>query len=53
MIEKDEAEQMVKEKVDTENLRKHMYAVSAIMERLEEELGKDRGCGPVLDFYTI
>ncbi len=41
MIEKDEAFKMVKENVDTQNLRKHMYAVSAIMERLAEEFGED------------
>ncbi len=42
MIEKEKAREMVKDKVDTGNLRKHMYAVSAIMEKLAEELGKDQ-----------
>ena len=41
MIEKKEAEDLISEKVSTENLRKHMYAVSAIMEELASELGKD------------
>ncbi len=38
MIGKNEAEKMVRDRVDTENLRKHMYAVSAIMGELAEEL---------------
>lgn len=41
MIDNKKAEGMVKEKIDTKNLRKHMYAVSAIMEKLAEELDKD------------
>ncbi|MCJ7450642.1 MAG: HDIG domain-containing protein [Candidatus Nanohaloarchaeota archaeon QJJ-9] len=41
MIPKEEAEDLVKEKVDNENLRNHMYAVSSIMEKLGEELGKN------------
>lgn len=41
MISKEKAEEMVKEKVDTVNLRKHMYAVEAIMRELAGELGKD------------
>ena len=42
MLEDREATDMVEGKVDTENLRKHMYAVSAIMEKLAEEFGEDR-----------
>ncbi len=42
MIQEDEAHEMVKENVGTENLRKHMYAVSAIMERLAREFDKDK-----------
>ncbi|KXA99719.1 hypothetical protein AKJ41_04990 [candidate division MSBL1 archaeon SCGC-AAA259O05] len=38
---KDKAEEMVRKKVDTENLRKHMYAVSAIMGELADELDGD------------
>ncbi|MFP4045719.1 MAG: HD domain-containing protein [Candidatus Aenigmatarchaeota archaeon] len=41
MISEDRALEKVKENVDTENLRKHMYAVSAIMERLAEEFEED------------
>ncbi len=41
MIEIEKAEEMVRERVDTENLRKHMYAVSAIMRKLAERLGED------------
>jgi len=41
MIEKDKAEEMIGKKVDTENLRKHMCAVSAIMGELAEKLGED------------
>lgn len=41
MIGKDRAEEMVDENVDTENLRKHMYAVSAIMKKLAKKLNKD------------
>jgi len=41
MIEESKAEEMVKDRVDTENLRKHMYAVSAIMEELAKKLDKD------------
>lgn len=41
MLDEDKGMEMVKENVDTENLRKHMYAVSAIMERLAEEFGED------------
>lgn len=41
MIGEDEARELVGEKIDTENLEKHMYAVSAIMKRLAEELGED------------
>ncbi len=37
MINEDRALDMVREEVDTKNLRKHMYAVSAIMERLARE----------------
>ncbi|UOY09384.1 HDIG domain-containing metalloprotein [Methanonatronarchaeum sp. AMET6-2] len=38
MIGKNQAEEMVRNRVDTENLKKHMYAVSAIMGELAEEL---------------
>lgn len=41
MIDEQSAEKMVKDKIDTDNLRKHMYAVEAIMKRLAEELDKD------------
>ncbi len=41
MISEDRAEEMVKEKVEEKNLRKHMYAVSAIMGELAEELEED------------
>ncbi|MFP4116442.1 MAG: HDIG domain-containing metalloprotein [Candidatus Aenigmatarchaeota archaeon] len=41
MLDEKRAYEKVKENVDTENLRKHMYAVSAIMERLAEEFGED------------
>ncbi|OUJ18781.1 putative HD superfamily hydrolase [Methanonatronarchaeum thermophilum] len=41
MIGKNEAENMVIDRVDTENLRNHMYAVSAIMEELAKELDAD------------
>lgn len=41
MIEEEKAKELVEEKVSTENLRKHMYAVSAIMEELAKKLRKD------------
>ncbi|WGI18007.1 HDIG domain-containing metalloprotein [Methanonatronarchaeum sp. AMET-Sl] len=41
MIGEDEAENMVIEWVDTENLRKHMYAVSAIMGEVAKEFDGD------------
>ncbi|MFP4633988.1 MAG: HDIG domain-containing metalloprotein [Candidatus Aenigmatarchaeota archaeon] len=41
MIKKTKAEDLVKEEVDTENLRKHMYAVSAVMEELASRLDRD------------
>ncbi len=41
MIKEAEAREMVKKNVTTENLRKHMYAVSSIMEKLAEEFGED------------
>lgn len=41
MISKGRALELVEDKVETKNLRKHMYAVSAIMKKLAEKLGKD------------
>lgn len=41
MLSQQKAIDMVKEEVSTENLRKHMYAVSAIMERLAGEFDGD------------
>lgn len=41
MISIEEAEEMVKEKVSNENLRKHMYAVSAIMKELAKHFEED------------
>lgn len=41
MIDKEEAMQMVKDNVDNENLRKHMYAVGAIMKELANEMDED------------
>lgn len=41
MLDEQKAMDMVKEEVTTENLRKHMYAVSAIMERLAEKFDRD------------
>ncbi len=40
-MDRDEAFKLVKEKVRTENLVKHMIAVEAIMRRLAKELGED------------
>jgi len=40
-ISHEEALEMVKEEVDTENLRKHMYAVAKIMEKIAQEIDKD------------
>lgn len=42
MIGMEESRRMVRERADSENLRKHMHAVSAIMRELAERLGKDR-----------
>lgn len=42
MIEKKKAREMVRDKIDTGNLRKHMYAVSGIMKKLAKELDKDQ-----------
>lgn len=41
MISKQRASELVKEKIQNRNLRKHMYAVSAIMKKVAERLGKD------------
>lgn len=40
MISDKEAQELVNEKIDTKNLKKHMYAVSAIMEGLAQALGE-------------
>lgn len=42
MISREESREMVENKIDNDNLQKHMYAVSAIMEKLAEALGKDK-----------
>lgn len=41
MIDTEDAVEKVKDNVGNENLRKHMYAVSAIMERLANRFDKD------------
>lgn len=41
MLTREKALEMVKNNVNNKNLRKHMYAVSAIMEKLARELDKD------------
>lgn len=41
MITKERAHEMIDENIDTENLKKHMYAVAQIMRRLAEHLGED------------
>ncbi len=41
MIELENAEELVKEEVTNEKLRKHMYAVSQIMKNLAKELDKN------------
>ena len=41
MIDEEEAHRMIDENIDTENLKKHMYAVAQIMKHLAEKLGED------------
>lgn len=41
MLSKEKALQMMKENVETQNLRNHMKAVAQIMKRVAEELGED------------
>ncbi len=40
-MDREEAVKLMREKVETENLRKHMIAVSQIMKHLARKLGKD------------
>ncbi len=42
MIDEKHAVEILEDRVENRNLRKHMYAVSAIMERLADELDKDQ-----------
>ncbi len=48
MLTKEEALEMMRENVETQNLRNHMKAVAQIMKKLAEEMGKDEGKWEIL-----
>ncbi|MFW5945747.1 MAG: HD domain-containing protein [Candidatus Natronoplasma sp.] len=48
MISREEAVEMVENRVDTENLKNHMFAVAQIMKRLAEKMDKDENKWEIL-----
>ncbi len=48
MISRERAVDIIDERVDTKNLKSHMFAVAQIMKRLAEEMEKDEEKGEIL-----